>query len=347
MVSCCWRCLPTWSQWSSCHRLPRHTYLLAPTLSTDLTPIAQHKSWKELQRLPNPTLHFTDTDTGTHRRERLGQGHTAHWFKGWGENCPTGDSPCVSSFSQPVLLLSTLAGFQTLDTRSTPSWDVPAACQSVSPGVNNPSWPGALYLQGNEKCKHCVGFREMLWSIHHCVSAKSVMLTRKQCLHIVYDLWDFSALLPYNFQLASNENFSTAHPPFDVTANIYLGDTGYLPFAKHYGGFGDTRMRRYYGGCFHIVTGLGVSPIDTQKPPQVSIREGQILLPFPLPFLFLPPPQYLCFLLLFLVLFLIFKIFLKTGSHYAPLDGLELTEIIPSSTSQMLRLKKCATTPGF
>lgn len=231
---------------------------LLPRLSTDFTPIAQHKSWKELQRLPNPTLHFTDTNTGAHRRERLGQGHAAHWFKGRGENCPTGDSPCVSSFSQPVLLLSTLAGFQTLDTRSTPSRDVPAACQSVSPEVNNPSWPGALYLQGNEKCKHCVGFREMLWSIHHCVSAKSVMLTSKQCLHIVYDLWDFSALLPYNFQLASNENFSTPPPSFDVTADIYLGDTGHLPFAKLYAGFGDTRMRRYYGGCFHIVTGLGV-----------------------------------------------------------------------------------------
>lgn len=104
-------------------------------------------------------------------------------------------------------------------------------------------------------------------------------------------------------------------------------------------------MRRYYGGCFHIVTGLGVSPIDTQKPSQVSVWEGQILLPFPLPFLFLAP-HHLCFLLLFLVL-LLFKIFLKTGSHYAPLDGLELTEIIPSSASQMLRLKKCATTPGF
>lgn len=43
-----------------------------------------------------------------------------------------------------------LAGFQTLDTHSPhPPGTCPAA--GLSPGVNDPSWPGALYLWGNER----------------------------------------------------------------------------------------------------------------------------------------------------------------------------------------------------
>lgn len=77
-------------------------------------------------------------------------------------------------------------------------------------------------------------------------------------------------------------------------------------------------MRRHYGGCFHIETGLGINLIDIEKPSQISIQEGQILPPlspsFPLP----PTSSQLCFLLLFLVLLLFLGIFKDRVSLCTP-----------------------------
>lgn len=108
-------------------------------------------------------------------------------------------------------------------------------------------------------------------------------------------------------------------PSFYTTANIDLGDTGRLSFAKHCPGFGDTRKRRHYGGCFDMVTELGRSLIDTQKPSQIGTWEGQILPPL------LPPsplPSPLSPLLLASVSCASpFKDVFKDGSHYMSLNS--------------------------
>lgn len=134
-------------------------------------------------------------------------------------------------------------------------------------------------------------------------------------------------------------------PSLYTTANVDLGDTGHLSFAKHCPGFGDTRMRRRYGGCFDMVTELGISLTDMQKPSHVGIWEGQILPPL-LPPSPLPPP--LSPLLLASVSCASpFKDIFTDRSHCVSLDVLELIEIISASAFQVLQLKECATMPGF
>lgn len=121
-------------QMADCHMLLIHTYLLP---STDVCSL--HTSQNPRASILEGTLETSQSKPSFYKQGHWSLHKGRHLLKItqlMNERVETRTAeqeihlPGVSSFFQLVLILSALVGFPTLDTKSTPSWGVPAACEA-------------------------------------------------------------------------------------------------------------------------------------------------------------------------------------------------------------------------
>lgn len=116
------------------------------------------------------------------------------------------------------------------------------------------NWPRTLYLQSH-KCHvtlletHtvCKDARSVQ-VIHHCLSAKSIMLRRKQSGQVMYNVWDFKVLFPWpKIPYYPTTKALVLSPQINLF-NHKLLLRRYLfqqfPFGKHWASIRDTKMSK-------------------------------------------------------------------------------------------------------